>query len=107
MKNLHLYRVSDANIAAVYGKLMKLLNGSTTRIDEITSLKIIDGVHFFKKRDFSSACIEIGWYALTPNTINIYSGDIVEFKGSRTVIIKYKNKGVPQKITFYVVAKKA
>lgn len=105
MKNLHFYRVSDANIAAVYGKLSKLLSGSTTRIDEITSLRQIDEIRFLKKKDLTDACIEINWFALMRNKISIYKNDTVEFKGTRTVIIHYRDMSLPKKIVFYVVSK--
>lgn len=106
MKKLHDYVVSEANIASVYDKIKKLLEGNNTRIDEITNLRLVSEVRFLKKSGLKNACVKIDWNVEnSTRTILIVSGDKVEFLGTRSVCIKHKTEGIPRTTLFYVVQK--
>ncbi len=106
MKKLHNYVVSEANIASIYDKLKKLLEGANTRIDEITNLRLVNEVRFLKKSDLKSTCIKIDWVVEnTTKTILVTALDKVEFLGTRSVCIKHKTEGILRTTLFYVVQK--
>lgn len=106
MKKLHDYVVSEANIASIYDKMKKLLEGTNTRIDEITNLRLVSEVRFLKKGDLKNACIKIDWNVEgSTRTILVTSLDKVEFLGTRSVCIKHKTEGILRTTLFYVVQK--
>lgn len=105
MSKLHTYIVGDGNISNIYDKIKKLLEGNNVRIDEISNPRLVNKISFYKKRDMSNPFIRIVWQVEAENrNIEIWTGDRVELKGTRELLIKHKSREYKKVLTnFFVV----